>query len=336
MIHAISRSSCVEGVAIVAGSTYGCNAILSICPDGCDAPNDCNCQFKAQSAVDGYLTQRAQNGLIDPLANIQGLKAWLFSGTADSIVYSCVMQSVQRQLTGLGADVQSVFDIPAAHGWVVDGRDFPYPRSFPRCGHHGPDYLEDCRYDMSWMMFNHLYGPGLLPMASTYDQQLFNNLVAINQAAYVPSWARPAAIGLDRVAFAYVPTACWSNMATCKRHVKYHGCGGGGVQTPRGAVNIFYEETPYIAESNNIVILFPQTVAADSFRRVNPNGCWDWEGYYDMPHFDTHEGAQMMTVLAMLNDLPNAVNAGNQLLANMTIDTAFALLGEKTNMTALE
>merc|ERR1711865_594077 len=37
MLHALIHSSCVKGVGVVAGSEYGCNALLSTCPGACDA-----------------------------------------------------------------------------------------------------------------------------------------------------------------------------------------------------------------------------------------------------------------------------------------------------------
>merc|ERR1712046_422462 len=112
---------------------------------------------------------------------------------------------------------------------------------------------------------------------------------------------------MSRTAFVYVPTTCWNSIASCEKHVKYHGCGGGGKHTPADAQDMFYEETPYIAEANNIVILYPQAVGADQWRDKNPEGCWDWKGYYGRSNFDTHAGAHMNTVLAMLKDLANAV-----------------------------
>jgi len=323
MIHTIARSSCVTGVGVVAGSTYGCNAMLSACPEACGY-GDCDCQHKHQSLVDRYLQQRASAGEIDALSNIKGLKAWLFSGSADQIVSPCVMAAVQHQLTALGANVQGVFTVPAAHGWVVDGRDFPYPGSYPPCGSHGPDYVEDCQYDMSMQLLTHLYG-SLKPM-KTYSSALFANLVHVNQAAYVPSGSSAASIGMATGALAYVPTGCKSNVAACAVHVHYHGCGGGGITQPRNGHQIFWKETPYIAEANDIVVLYPQTVAASNWRSVNPDGCWDWKGYYSDPRFDTTEGAQLHTVLAMVDDLPNAVRKAASVLGNVTADTVFGEL----------
>jgi hypothetical protein len=79
------------------------------------------------------------------------MPAYIFSGTRDSIVKQCVMNSVEQQLSSLGAHVHSVFDIPSAHGWVVDSRNFP--GRFPRCGHPGWYYIENCEYDMSLQIF---------------------------------------------------------------------------------------------------------------------------------------------------------------------------------------
>jgi len=320
MIHTIARSSCVAGVGVVAGSTYGCNAMLSACPDACGYGN-CGCQQRHQSLVDRYLQHRAQSGQIDPLSNIKGLKAWLFSGSADQIVYPCVMSAVQQQLTALGANVQSVFNVPAAHGWVVDGRDFPYPDSYPPCGSPGPDYVENCQYDMSLQLLTHLYS-SLKPMKG-YSSALLANLVRVNQAAYVPSGSSAASIGMAAVALVYVPTGCKSDVATCAVHVHYHGCGGGGAQSPK---QIFWKETPYIAEANHIVVVYPQTVAASKGRSVNPSGCWDWRGYYSDPDFDTKSGAQLQTVLAMVDDLPNAVREAAPVLVNATAETVFGEL----------
>jgi len=41
----------------------------------------------------------------------------------------------------------------------------------------------------------------------------------------------------------------------------------------------------------------------------NPEGCWDWWGFSGKD-FDTKEGAQVSTVVAMVADLEGAVKAG--------------------------
>lgn len=109
-------------------------------------------------------------------------------------------------------------------------------------------------------------------------------------------------------ALAYIPTSCAKSAQSCAIHVQYHGCGGGGTTTS-SASYLFWVEIPYIAETNNIIVLYPQAVAASYFRNVTPNGCWDWEGYYGDANFDSRDGAQMSTVLAMVADIYNVVAA---------------------------
>ena len=54
------------------------------------------------------------------------------------------------------------------------------------------------------------------------------------------------------------------------------------------------------AESNNIVLLFPQAIKADV--PVNPKGCWDWWGYSGAD-YATRFGPQMATVHTMAEAL---------------------------------
>merc|ERR1712216_26186 len=148
-------------------------------------------------------------------------------------------------------------------------------------------------------MFKHFFTT-LQPMGSPWTTNLYGNLVSISQAKYEPQASRPADIGMASVALAHVPTSCQENAQSCSIHVQYHGCGGGGT-TKRDAASLYWVEINYIAETNGIIVLYPQAVAASYQRWVNPNGCWDWKGDYGSSKFDTHSGAQMNTVLAMIS-----------------------------------
>ena len=58
------------------------------------------------------------------------------------------------------------------------------------------------------------------------------------------------------------------------------------------------------AESNNLIILYPQAIAA--ILSSNPNGCWDWWGYtgsFGSSTYATHGGPQMEIVRAVIKDL---------------------------------
>jgi hypothetical protein len=126
-----------------------------------------------------------------------GKPAYIFSGTADAVVYQCVMESVRSQLSQLGANVASEFSLPAAHGWVVDGRDFARPYSFPRCGNPGADFIEDCGFDLSSAMLSHLKGP-LWPLATAKPASFY----WVRQSAFVPDGVRPAQVRLGSTTLA--------------------------------------------------------------------------------------------------------------------------------------
>jgi poly(3-hydroxybutyrate) depolymerase len=103
-------------------------------------------------------------------------------------------------------------------------------------------------------------------------------------------------------AFAYVPKSC--DTATCKVHVAFHGC----EQDASKIGNLFYSTTGYneLADSNNIIVLYPQ-VHASNLVPFNPKGCWDFWGYSSpnpfMPNFYSKDAPQMAAVKAMLNRL---------------------------------
>jgi len=291
---------------VVAGSSFGCNALLNECGQYACGQANCACQSWNQNLVNEYLHEHADEGRIDSLSNWVGKPAYIFSGTADAVVYQCVMESVRSQLSQLGANVASEFSLPAAHGWVVDGRDFARPYSFPRCGNPGADFIEDCGFDLSSAMLSHLKGP-LWPLATAKPASFY----WVRQSAFVPDGVRPAQVGLDEWALAYVPDACYGDVGACALHVHYHGCGGGGKRTAQDVRPMLWIETPDLAEANNIVVLYPQTVAASGYR-PNPQGCWDWKGDYPSQRhaFDTHNGAQIRTVMGMVNNIAAAVAQG--------------------------
>lgn len=329
MIHAISRSSCVSGVAVVAGATYGCNALLDTCSDAC-ADGPCQCQTAHQYIVDAYLLQRARAGVIDDLYNVRGMKAWLFSGTEDSVVRTCVMKHVERQMEALGADVTTVFNVFAQHCWLIDGRTTGPSQYVDKCGDFC-SYVEDCQYDMARAIFSNQYGAVRPP---AFNPDMVNNLVKVHLAAYLPASTTAEGIGLGRFALAYVPSACYGMQAwECSIHVRYHGCGS-GVTTMSEFPKFFYDDMPFLAESNGIIVLYPQAVAAGP----NTEGCWDWTGYYDDPNFDTHSGPQMRTILAMISGLRGMVNdeatVWDRPLAGRTLEEVLAFQQNSTASSA--
>jgi poly(3-hydroxybutyrate) depolymerase len=105
--------------------------------------------------------------------------------------------------------------------------------------------------------------------------------------------------------YAYIPKSCASQI--CRVHVAFHGCEQGATQIG----NLFYSTTGYneLADSNNIIVLYPQVQASDLIP-YNPKGCWDFWGYSSpnqfAPNFYSRQAPQMGAVKAMLDRLSQA------------------------------
>ena len=80
---------------------------------------------------------------------------------------------------------------------------------------------------------------------------------------------------MEDFGFVYIPPACEDGSLQCRLHVFFHGCTmqhqviGTDFITNAGFIEI--------ADANNIVVLFPQTIAKTL--SGNPNGCFNWFGY---------------------------------------------------------
>jgi poly(3-hydroxybutyrate) depolymerase len=103
-------------------------------------------------------------------------------------------------------------------------------------------------------------------------------------------------LSLHHTGFAYVPASCAAREA-CRVHIVFHGC----KQTPEDIRDQYVTRTGYNrwADSNNIVVLYPQTRHE---LPANANGCWDWFGYTGAA-YATKAGPQMAVVRAMLGRL---------------------------------
>jgi hypothetical protein len=185
-------------------------------------------------------------------------------------------------------------DLEAGHGMVVDDR------TAGACASNADPFINDCSYDAAGLLLKQIYGH-LQPPASQlsgtfieYDQRDF-----FNGDAYSHS--------MRDSGFIYLPQACRSSR--CRVHVALHGC----LQDYDSIGDQFYKKAGYNrwADSNNIIVLYPQTIARfgwnwKTFWKIayvwNPNACWDWWGY-DGPNYDKKSGAQMSAIKRMLDRL---------------------------------
>lgn len=154
------------------------------------------------------------------------------------------------------------------------------------CEDLGTPYISHCNYDGVGSAFQALFGSSLRPRGDTVT----DNIIKVDQSAYFTS-SDPI---MNDAAYVYVPTSCQKG-AKCSVHVAFHGC----QQDLSSIGTIFVVHAGYLqwAETNNMIVLFPQA-KADLFRE-NPEACFDWWGYTDANYaFNTAQ--QMTTVRAMV------------------------------------
>jgi len=306
----LAHSAAVAGVGMIAGGPYACAkgryfgsrfdvtglyVATSICSDTnpmwfFQGPPD-----PAQS-VD-QANSAAAAGRIDDLANLAGDRVWLLSGRADRTVPTAVMDTVDTVYRNLSNSADITYEIidDAQHAMITDDFGNPCPTS------RSP-FINDCDVDAVGAMLAHIYGP-LAPKTAEAD---LGPVLAFDQRPYVDQ--TPESISLADIGYLYVPASCQTG-ESCRLHIALHGCqqyaGAIGDAFVRGAG---YNEW---AESNRIVVLYPQTTALTggwfSFG-VNPNGCWDWWGYTG-PDFASRDAPQIRALARMAD----AISGENRL-----------------------
>jgi hypothetical protein len=70
------------------------------------------------------------------------------------------------------------------------------------------------------------------------------------------------------------------------------------------------------ADTNNIIVLYPQAIKDSTSHSTpgngslaNPNGCWDWIGWYGT-NFDQKGGSQMAAIVAMVSKITSGYTGG--------------------------
>ena len=204
------------------------------------------------------------------------IRAYLFSGSKDSVVAPATTLALQAQLLALqpAAALQLQAELPAAHGWVVEQGE-------GQCDRMAAPHLLPCGYDLAGALLLHLHG-ALQARSSQADGQLLR----FDQRAF------HAGADLADSGFVYVPAACQAG--GCRVHVALHGCqmneaAVGDAFALRSGLNAW-------AATNRLIVLYPQT------GKAAVNGCWDWWGYTG-PGYLRADAPQMKAIAAMLDRL---------------------------------
>ena len=250
----IAYSDIFSGAGIIAGGPFGCAKgslatafARCVSTTGGDLP-------PAEFIED--IRSAEQEGMVAATQNLQDDRVWLFHGSLDQ----AVAEGLSDTLEGLYAafipeeNIAYVKDVPAAHNFPANGRGHA-------CDASEAPFVGDCAFDAAGNLLQQLY-QGLKAPEPGADPALIE--VALAGAADA---------GLKGSAYLYVPDACVEDKGSCALHLVLHGC----AQSSEQVGTAFMEQSGYLpwAESNNIVLAFPQVVPS----AVNPLGCWDWWGY---------------------------------------------------------
>ena len=306
----IAHSAGIVGAGIVAGGPFGC-AVDRVTSDGVSslatiAIGPCMSVPSLLKPVAFYqqiAADLAAKGRIDSPGNLARSRVYLFTGQADTVVNSKVVE--------LGADLYRTLGVPASQ-MVFRDRDLPgkgaghswVTTNFGnRCDANASPYINDCDYDQAGEMLQAIYGRLEPPVARPEGR-----IVAFDQTEFVPR-AAAAANGLSDTGYLYVPKACEAGAPLpCRLNVALHGC----LQSAEILGNEFYTKIGVNewADANRIIVLYPQahatTVAeltAQNFLsplNTNPQGCWNWWGYGDDARYLTRQGVQIDAIWSMV------------------------------------
>jgi poly(3-hydroxybutyrate) depolymerase len=285
-----AESDIVNGVAIIAGGPYYCAKVYQEY-----AEHKCMQQDRAGTPSAAESLEAAKDaereGLIPTLANIKNDRVYIFTGTMDMTVTpvpAAETRTLYRRL-GVTADhLMYVDTVPAGHAIVTLDHG-------SACAITASPYIVDCDLDQAGDILEFLIG-NLNPKATTLTGQI----IEFRQNEFSP---KPEAISMADTGYVYVPKACAEGQP-CKLHVAIHGCNQNTANIGRAYVT----DTGYLpwADSNNIVMLFPQTIARYEYHAwgvSNPLACWNWWGYGGDENYHTRVGYQIAAIRSMVDRL---------------------------------
>jgi poly(3-hydroxybutyrate) depolymerase len=274
-MHVAYSATFKRGAGIVAGGPFYCAENSIVNATG-------RCMTRSSSIPISSLVSTTNSwgasGAIDPVSNLGGSKVYLFSGTADTTVKPAVMNDLYTYYQSFVPTASLLYknNIASGHAMITDD----YGSS---CGTTASPYINDCNFDLAGNILTHLYGS----LNPRNNGTLSGTFTEFEQSAFVSGH------GMATTGWVYVPQSCATG-AVCKLHVVFHGC----KQNTATIGQQYVRNTGYNrwADTNNMVVLYPQTSTAAT------NSCWDWWGY-DSANYAKKSGPQMAAVKAMVTTL---------------------------------
>jgi poly(3-hydroxybutyrate) depolymerase len=293
----VAHSATFKGVGVFAAGPYMCAGHA----------NYTACMYNAGISSTALSTMQADinnwgGTAIDPKAGIAAQKVFLFVGNSDYTVGPNPVLALQTQYQNNGvpaANLQLVRRASTAH---VFPTDFD-ANGNNACSSSASPYIANCGYDGAKAVLSMFYGT----LNPRNNAPVAANYIEFDQTAFT---GNP---GVATNGWVYVPGDCAAG-ASCRLHVALHGC----QQTYATIGDRFLKNTGYTrwADSNRIVVLFPQArvdntsrATAASGSLANPNGCWDWIGWYG-GNFAQRSGTQVAAIKAMVDRLASGSTGG--------------------------
>ena len=317
----LAHSASFVGAGIIAGGPYRCvesfrdTALLAEDAYAMNSVYICMTPLTPKTAPNaGCLAELAREtaaaGRIDPIANLAGDRLYIFTGSRDEVIISSVVDSTREFYEQLGVKserIRYIDTVPAGHSIITNNvEDSPLEMN-------QPPYINYGGFTQSHDILRHIYGELQAPA-----DQLSAALTRFDQSEFLGDDAARASMGA--FGYVYVPKAVQEGATARAVHIVLHGCKQGysyinyafgradsANQPPYG--NRYMTTTGYnqIADSNDIIVLYPQVTGGDDNQAQNPDGCWDWWGYTSAdpnePDYYSQEAVQIRAIHKMLQRL---------------------------------
>ena len=290
-------SATFKGVGVFAGGPYMCTG----------HSNYTACMYNASISNSMLNTMQADlnnwsGTAIDNKANVAAQKIYMFVGNSDYTVGVNPMNGVQTQYTANGVTAANLDYVKRASTAHVFPTDFDSTGN-NACSSSASPYISNCGYDGAKAALTKFYGT----LNARNNAPAASNYIEFDQTAFTSN------VGMAATGWVYVPAACAAG-ETCKIHVALHGC----MQNYATVGDKFVKNTGYTrwADTNHIVVLFPQTRVDNSSHATsasgslaNANGCWDWIGWYGS-NFAQKAGTQAAAIKAIVDRLASGSGSG--------------------------
>jgi poly(3-hydroxybutyrate) depolymerase len=278
----VAYSDIFKGAGLIAGGPFmmSSGSIFGAFAHGLKGVSSPTHQYLANKA-----SMCAKSGWIANLNNLSESRVFVLHGTEDKTVKRSVSDALVDFYEHFTAkeNIEYCNTLEVVHAMPTVGYGAS-PLKSPKS-----PYIVASQYDAAGKILQHLspLHELLAPIAA------LGELVEFDQTDFIQgaTW-----MSMDKKGFAYIPRGA-SNGEQCSVHVALHGC-----KQHRGAIgNEFAQHAGYNewAESNNIIILYPQASAQSNFGIFNPMASFDWWGFTG-PDYAFRTSRQMRSIVNMV------------------------------------